>query len=954
MATSTNGGIQAVFPSPIGALEIGTVPLIASRQSEFQGGLYGVTHGLLRSATKSGFFQCFFAVSVASLTIAYVLLSCFQSASFAPRVESGARSLATGGSGGGLCPGWPQGADSEEASGDEEAAEGGSPDTGSLAGAVGGAEVQGGEQGRPSSAFQLVESGWGLGRMPPYWLGRVTGFLVSIKRLATTYMTLLPLLNPSQALELCEQLVGLAVIELSAAAYIPETLQPLRSEAAAAFSSMIEKVQSTEATQNTAKVVLMEKKLRILKSVIGKVGSTPPRSTYPVTYRKKMVASLPGCTYSVTQTLAVLESLLPEQQRRGPDTQVVRKALNVLQAIYRTRKLQVLGDLTLRHWLVACQTATRSSIVYTRKEFVESPMRLKQEKMRLSERLDKAILEAGGTPVPSLVTLASPKPEPYGQSSAVPPASGSGLGPTQAHDVQLHRTRPSAREPLVPLSPFASGPSELAHHPSGPDQPTAPLQLQASDLDLQEGLSPGSNSRDLQSTAPSSQPSQQPPQGSLSLWEEPGARPRQPGAESAESQLEHLGWGYRRMPIDWSMRMVDLLNLMRGTAIECRSLLPWLSPEEAVSLSMRLSMLTAVNASVLAYLPFELQHLRQEMVTSYRQLLDFVSTRPTQSPASSKALASKLASMRVLLERLAGVPPDILLGTLQYMKRMIVHYKIMRYTYLQASSLLRELLLSQQSSMRGPVQPKAIITAIEKMFYALRMHLFGDEALRSWFVSQASKLSYPLYQNEDLEKAASRRRLKVKPLLRRLQTFVQLSGATPINLEAAALPPDSQEPSSQANLVEHSSAPKTFSSQKTSSHAHSASSAGRLALPPPPDSELPPFQVPFASTSSLPPTAHPASPPWSTVPTPRFGFPRSIWSVLPEDQAHSQHQPPQRNFLAPIFLWYADSTGPLDGGLLASSDDGQGRPGSGNAVGELGLLDLASRVSRLKTDDEDG
>ncbi|KAL8434423.1 hypothetical protein ACSSS7_003188 [Eimeria intestinalis] len=899
MATSTNGGIQAIFPSPIGALEIDSASLIGSRQSELQRGFPGVANRSLRSATKSGFFQCSFAVSIASLTIVYVLLSCFQAASLAPRVRSASRSLATGGSGEELCPSSPEGSDSEEVLGGDEASEGGSPDAGSLAGALGDEEVQGGEQGELSSLSQLVESNWGVGRMPPRWLGRVTGLLMSIKRLATTYMTLLPLLNPSQAVELCEQLVGLAAIELSATAYIPGTLQPLRSEAAAAFLSMIGKVQSTDATRKAAEVMHMEKRLTGLKSIIGRVGSAPPQSTYPVTYKKKMVACLAGCTYSVTQVSAQLKSLLPEQQRGRPSTHV--------------------------------------------------------EKMRLSERLERAISAAGGTPVPSILTPASFKPEPSGQSSTVAPPSASGPAPLQAHDVQLHHPGPSAVEPLVPPSPFAFGPSEPAHHPSGPDQPTAPVQPQAPDVGFQEGLSPGSDPADRQSTAPSSQPSQQSQPGSLLSWEELGARPRQPGAESAESQMEHLGWGYRRMPCEWSARMAELLKLMRTVATECRSLVPWLSPKGGVSLPMHLSMLTAVNASVLAYLPEELQPLRQEMVVSYRHLLDFVSTRgPTQSAVASKSLASKLISLRVLLDRLAGVPPEILMGTLQYMKRMTVQYRIVRYTYLQALSLLRELLLAQQSSTRGPVQPKAIITAIAKMSYAVNMHFLSDELLRSWFVSQASNLSYPLCQNKDLEKAASRGRPKGTTLLRRLQTIVQLSGATALGLEAGAPPPDSQELSSQATLVERSSAPKTLSSQEALSHAHSASSAAHLALPPHPDSELPPYQIPFASTSSLPPIAHPASTPWYTASTPLFGFPRSIWSVLPEDQARSEHQPPQRSHsLAPSFLWDADSVGPLDLGLLGSSDDGQGQPGSGSGAGELGLLNLASRLSGLEADDED-
>ncbi|KAL8452374.1 hypothetical protein Emed_001379 [Eimeria media] len=954
MATSRNEKIQENFPSLFRTSDIETASVLESR--ELQGGFYHVTHKPSRRASTSGLFKIFFAVSVVSLALVYVMLSCFQHVPFVAKVKSATRSLAAGGSGGNFCPQWAEDGESAEAPGSEGQAEGGASDAGSPASAAGGLHAPGGDPRAPSSPSRSTAGGWGPQQMPPQWLGRITGLLVSIKGLTSSFASVLPFLDPSQAVELCEHLAVLAVIELSAMAYVPDILQPMRSEAAASFSWMIESVLSTDATREAAEGMRLEERLKSLKSIIGEVGRAPSQPEVFADYMTTITECWNLGTYAVTQTSALLESLLPDKQQQPASPQMVQKILKSIEAVCNTRKAQLLREPQLRRWLTTCQARVGLAIVYTDEELAKASLESAQQVALSTKDIDTALVTAGSTPVLSTLTTSSLghdspshhptilSPSTIDESILQPPAA-------QHH----HPTLPA--EVLVMPPPSVFGPPKLPHHPSGPDPPTTPAQTQTSDVNLQQELPPTAHPASPSHTAPSYR-APQPQQGSSPRWEQLGARPRQQAAESAQLRTGAQTWGYRRMPADWVARMEELLKLMQTAATDCRSLLPSLSPEDAVPLSMHLSMLMAVHVSVLAYLPEELEPLRQDVVASYKHLLDSaLRTEPTKLAAESEAVAGKFASVRVLIERLDGVPREVRMDPLTYMRRMITQYRIARYTCLQALSFLGQLHSSQHTSGPGRARPRAIIPTLEKMSYVVKMHLLKDQLLRSWFVSQARSLIYPLCREKEIKSATSKIRLKAKQLLRRLVSIVRHSGLTPIDLEAGALPSDSESEPIETTAAEQPSAQTTDSSHEVSSHAQSAPSAMQPAPSLLPDSELPAVQPPLASASSLPPGAHPPSPAWSASPTPHFGVSQSPWSWSPANLQHGEPQHPQSGqFVAPNLFWGADSTGSLDGGLSSSMYDKQGQEGSDEAAaatGDLGLLDLAARLSQWDMSDSE-
>ncbi|KAL8455693.1 hypothetical protein Emag_000515 [Eimeria magna] len=809
MATIRIGSTQDMFPSPTGTPDIDIASILESRRSELQRGLYALTREPSRRASKSGFFKRFSALSVVSLTLMFVLLSCFRYVSFAPRVRSATRSLATGDFDGDVCPNWPESGNSGEVSGDEELAEGGASVAGSPAAAAGGTQVPGGEQGVPSSPLQSPVPGWGPRQMPPEWLERVEALLSFMKRLATNYMTLIPVLDSTAAVKLCEQLANLAVIELSAMAYIPDPLQPMRSEAADAFSSMIGSVQSADATRKAAKRMRLEARLQNLKLMIAAVGRKPPQTEEFEDYMATMIDCWNVGAHAVSQVSAQLESLLLEQQQR-PNPQMVQKVLKVAQAVFITRRTQLLEIRTIADWVCGCQESVGASLIYTRKEIRGAFGKLKQQDVGPIQEIDRAVMAAGGAPVSSALSVSSVKHEPPSGYSATPHFSGISAARLQPQDLQSPRPSPEPRQPPVPPTADMEA-LELSDQPSGrglvgtPAQPPPPARTS-------QQASPTTRQAGHPHPAPSSHTSHQPQHNVPDSWEELGALPRQQVAESAQSRTEERQPQHQQLPPNWSSSMRDVLELMQTAAFTCGSLLPSLSPTEGVLLSMHLSMLTAVQVSALAHLPAELQPVRQKVAASYRQLLDFVlTTEPVRSAAASEGVTSRIESLQVLLERLGGAPPEIQIEPQQYMVEMKYLYRVSRFTYLQVSSFLRELLLSQQPTKRGPVQPKAIIKAVEKMAYVLKMQLLTDPLRSSWFVSQSSGLEYPLCTAADVEKAASMNRLKAKPLMERLQFWVSRMKARPIGVEAGALPSELEGPSSAPAVTEQSSADITVS-----------------------------------------------------------------------------------------------------------------------------------------------
>ncbi|KAL8452366.1 hypothetical protein Emed_001371 [Eimeria media] len=950
---SRTGGFHLNVDSRAGHLDFEASLILASRGRGLQEKTNGAAHWRSQRTGKSGFIKCLLAVSVISLTLAYIISSCLHSISSVPKVRAASRSLAEGGSDKDVCHSWPEGESPEETPGDKEEAREGDLQEGSLPAATGGSQVLSGQQDEPSGPLQSPQYGWGYRQMHPQLLGRVTGLLLSIEQLAIEGRALFRVLSPSQAVELCEQLVVVAAIELSALACVPDALQPLRSEVAEKFARMLNMMLSNDATFRALGGMRLRKRFGRLKALVERVGGAPPESEMSTIDRETMETWVDAGMYAVTQALAELRNLSHPHERRQPSPQVMQKSLTVLRAIHGTRKTQLLRDRILRRWLVTCHSAVGASLLFTRRETVELPRRSEQPQMGLLQQVHDAVIAAGGTRVETTVTTSGLEPVPPSHHLTV--TSPFYFGGAHAHpqDVQQHLLGPPAGYLPVP-SPAEFPPSGMPPQQTlDPNQLTTPLQPQLPGQTSQQRLSSSAGLAEAVRTAAPSQIPQQPLQGAPSQWEQLGARPRQQAAPVERLQAESLGWGYRQMPAEWRARLTELLELMRTAATTCGSLLHSLPPAPAVLLPMHLSALAAVSISALAYIPTDLQPLRAAVGASYSQLLEEVLTRqPMRSAAASRRLTERILCLQVALERLSGEPPYAAMDTDEYAKRTCIHYRVCKYAFRQVLSLFEGLRPSQKPSYGRHVNVGPALRATGVMVSVLKMNLLVDAEMRDWFVRQASNLRYPLFTRADLDKASPRARMTTRIVVNRLQLLLVKAGVNPIELEKGESPFEREPESSRAAVGEHASVGVSHTPSKESQQV-------QPVLPAPPDVRLP--SEPEQRPSQSPPTfavspqapAQPAPLVWSFVPAPLFDVPQSVRTWYWEEQGHTEQRLAPGSFGSPCVWSSGGSSGTTAEGVPGSWGDEGHQGSSGGAGGELGLTDLAARVSQWKLSDSE-
>ncbi|KAL8452373.1 hypothetical protein Emed_001378 [Eimeria media] len=887
MAALRNGVFQANAQSLAGDSDVRVASTFKSLGIEFG----GATQRASDKGLPPGFYRRLFAVSVASLILVFVLLRCFQYVSFVPKVAAGNRSLASGGSDGDFCPNWPGNEEIEEGNADGKKDQGVSGAAG-LPVAAGVAQLPSAQEGEAGSFQESAENGWESEEMPPQWMGRAAGLLHALKTLPSTFKILFPLLEPSEAVYLCERLLLIGVVELASMAYVPSALQPMRFEAAEAFTSIFQQVQSNEATWKAARQIRLHRRLAKLNKLFYEIGAAPPKNVGFQDYKATMTSCLNTASYTITQVSAQMQFLLDLHQEQGTlDVHTLHKVIRVLRAIYDTRRTQLLRARPLREWLSACQVAINASIIHAKKPPQEDANNLEQQPLLQVDEVHNAIVEAEGTPATSALT---------------------------SLDVD--------HEPL----PADPGQSEAPHQPSGPGQPLASLQPQEQGQALQPDLLPALHPPDAADDP--------------SHWAQLGARPRQQLAPVAQPRAQQLGWGYRQIPDQWSARFRELLELMRRPAITCGSVLPLLPPRQAVLLSVYLSTFAAVQIAAFAYLPADLQPLRQALGASYGQLLEKVlTTKPMRAAAADEGLIRRIESLRLALGRLSGAPPDVQIAVNEYMRRMCIYHRVYKFANLQVVTLLEELISSQPPSSDMPVKAEAIIKALAPWVPALKMHLLVDKLVRDWFVSQTRDLAYPSCTQEDLEKASQRSNLSTRTFVRRLQILVVKAGLTPIALEKEDSPFDNEPKSMETTVGEQSTGDLMGPSLQDSQGQPAPTAPHSLSAPL--ESEHHPSQPSYTPSFSSQPPAQPAPPPWSAVPTPPFGLHHSPWTWSSADQKQSKHQHAQASSVWPPFVSSAYSSEPTDGGVSDSWDEGQVEESSGAAAGDLGLQDLAERVA---------
>ncbi|KAL8452375.1 hypothetical protein Emed_001380 [Eimeria media] len=897
----------------------------------------------LHKAWNSAFYRSFFALVVVSVALVYLVSQCIHHISSYRGLKVTTRSLAAGGFGGGFCPDWPEDEDAE----DPPSGEQGHP-PGALAPGQNPAHTAlvGGAHGQPPQA-----AGWGRRRMPPKWRERVKHVLGMIHHLATTASSLIPSMTPEDAVVFCVKLSMLAAVELATYAYTPDEVQPVRAQAGRAFIDLMQTLLGMQSTRSAAIALHLESTIYHLWQFHEALAETPKATEQFKDYRATIMAWYRTGHFTLTQTAAQVAALRHEATQGLVPSARVQNVCKVLEAIFKTRKRQLLGSLTMRYWFVICHQRIHYLLLYTLDEYKEAHARRPPSSVTPSDEVYYAIVAAGGTVVPAESPEAKTD---YQRSSHQPPTApdaGTGLAqgfppvPHHHHSGSPQVPPPPGFGPLPPPGlpsalptvppPLGFGPLHLPSHPSGPGQPTPPLQPQL----------PGPRH-----PAPAVQPLQQPLEpGGPPDWEAQGARPRT--AAEARQRAVDAGWGRRQMPPLWEGRFSSLLHTMQTAAVACSQILPSLFPQQAVMIVKHLSMITALQLTALAYLPDRLQPGREAVGAAYRTLIQELLGNPaTLQAATLMNEETTLQSLHQLLRIVSRAwPPTEVLPLHKYQTKMIVQQNTCSYTYQQVMHMLKEMLLVQQSP--GALMPRAdvLVRALPVMFQVLKYQLLCELALRHPLISSHKGIiGYSLFTQEELYETSHGRKPRLLKVLADLQQAIRQAGGSPVDVPqtSGASGPGQAQPSEIPHAAVRPIASPPPQQMPPQLHA-------RFVRPPPGLAPPPGFQPQThqAHTASAPrqlfPLSSPPQPSWPTPPRPRaptpLGQPRPPhwappWpsSLLPGPQAPSQAPPVQH------------------GGIGGSAHGHQHLGSPGDGEDGLGLRDLAERLSKLEfSEDED-
>ncbi|KAL8434304.1 hypothetical protein ACSSS7_003248 [Eimeria intestinalis] len=716
----------------------------------------------LRRASESAFFKNFLAVSIASLAVVYLILRCSQHMSFYPKKRAATRSLASGGSGGGVCPNWPGGGGGEDQSGDQDEHQGYNPEGGeSSASTPFGGRFPGQRISSPRA--------WGRRQIPPKWKDRFEHVLGMVEQLATTMTSLLPSVTPEDAVLLGMNLSTLAAVELGTYAYISADLQPSRARAGTAFIDVLQALLEMEETRNAARNMGVESRLSLLRQFHGELAGTPPLTERFRDYRLTMMSWWRAGFFTATQVAAPLKALRLEANYSILPSEKVRAFCRILDAVFRTRKRQLLGSLTMRYWFCDCHRRLGCSLLYTKEEYDEGRKRRSPSPVSPSDEIYHAIVAAGG----KIIQLTAPDSQlEYQQSSEkLEESPDSDTGPAHGTSPLLHHhhSGPLPVPSSVPPPP-GFGLLHPSSYPSDPRHPRAPVPPQPP-MYHSHGLLPRLHPPGPRHPASAVHTPHSPPESDAPLdWEAVGARPRT-GAAASGGALEP-GWNQRQMPPHWENRMRRDLERMQTAAVACSQVLSSLSPQQAVLLSKQLAMIAALQLGAYAYLPDILQHTRSAVGESYCQLIEQVVSVPqTQQAAAQMKELGALTS----LQKLLGViclpsPPTEVISPEKYQMKMAVQHNTCSFAFRQVLFLLKDLLLAQQSPGAQTTQPEIVLRALQNMYEVLQMQLLSDGALRyPLLAAHKGHKGFGLYSRGDLAKAGKRRKPRLLNVLKQLQ-----------------------------------------------------------------------------------------------------------------------------------------------------------------------------------------
>ncbi|KAL8275422.1 hypothetical protein Esti_000634 [Eimeria stiedai] len=679
-----------------------------------------------------------FAVFGISLTLVYLLWGCLRHLSTVSKEGGMVRALATGDSKRGEC------FDDKSSSAGGTQSRSGEVDVG----AGGGHAKDRRDTSRPSEhqgRNELAGGGsWGHRRMPSDWVARTRTTLEGWNHLAATCLKLLGILSPQQSVILVSNMTAFVAVELSGFGYIPDHLQRFRQKAGASYVFLIEKIFSTQALCKALTDEGLRNHLHKMRALILKIVRRPPEDELMSQKRAKATLTKHWSlsTDALRHVQSHLDSLLPDSQQARPPAQI-DMVFNVIQAVGKVRKRQILGDSMLRRWLGSCHKESHANL-YTREEYGAGEAEHEaSEEMELAE-IAAAVVHAGGRAEGSVGSTHSEGNASFSRSTEVlaqPP---------------LPHTDDSAgtQSQHIPVSPEGM-PSSGLLSPGAAD--SAPKKHASGFIDALQ------LSRAIQR--------RQSVKGSGALK---GREGRHEQRVLHTKSAEALGWGPGRMPLAAIAQLSILTTRIEKTANCCLWVLNFVSPELAVQLALNVTKLATMEMAGLFLAPQEIQPGRRNVRRTYAVLLQTLEERERLLEAvGSLGFKETIAALGKLLEEVTRTPTTGPIETVDYLVFMVNYWRACKLSSQQLSSVLNSLIPSKTRRV-GPYKVRQALAAVEALYEVRKKQLLSEPRVRQWLDScQKNVASDLLFTQRELDEACQSEQKSSALILKEIAEAIQ-------------------------------------------------------------------------------------------------------------------------------------------------------------------------------------
>ncbi|KAL8275423.1 hypothetical protein Esti_000635 [Eimeria stiedai] len=688
-----------------------------------------------------------YAVVLLSLAVAYLLWGCFRSL-FGGTV----RALAGGEHPDAACTGGRKNVESDEGAAGSEADDRGERDK--SAGNKGGPGAR-----RDAAPFQHRRTksfvrGWAVQQMPLDWMEKIRRSVHKFRDVAVRCALLVDILSPKDSVNLILHTAALASVELGGFAHIPRSMQGVRWSAGRAFVILIQRILKTRSLRMAAIAAGCEGSLEHLRCLIEEVCGLPPlmEGVSPKRFKESVVRHWELNKLTTQHLGHHLDILLSSSTNPGSDLQAqFETVMQVVKALLETRKMHLLGDVVLRRWLGTCHKKILANVLYTREEYEKACRESVAQLSGQLQQITEAVVLAGGSPVvPSFFSNF----------------------PSSVH------SSTSRGSPLISVQATAGG--EAHQRPQQPALSDEYSQA-ASSVGVQKQLSEGMESPLIASIRLVGIREPTKPTQAGDDYTALGARPRCPAPREMEhakvvAEAEALGWGPGFMPQQVATQVLLVLDRVERVASACALMFSWLSPEDAVLLSINLARWAATEIASFAFVPSAIQEKKRRAAMRYIALIDsMMNEADTCLAAMHLGVDRDLVLLETLFQELINpLHEPSNLDTRSYMRSVVNAWRLSNYTSRNVNGLVNSLCRTRSVGGVSRGKAKVVSSVIAALCKLRTSQLLADSATGRWFVTCHQKLTPGLfYTDEDCEEARRSGPLSLAKELQKINKVVE-------------------------------------------------------------------------------------------------------------------------------------------------------------------------------------